>query len=86
MACERKPIKYQELVEQCKYNKRRTACYPIEIGCRGFAGRSIWRILNRLGMIGEKKVIRAILESTEKASRLKDQNYGVQQTNECQGI
>ena len=46
-------------------------CYPIEVGCRGFAGRSLCRILSRLGMIGEKKkrkVIRAISESAEKAS------------------
>ena len=71
VACERKLEKYQELVEQCKVNKWRTACYPIEVGCRGFAGRSVCRVLSRLGMIGEKKrkAIRAISESAEKASR-----------------
>ena len=52
---ERKLEKYQELVEQCKSNKWWTACYPIEIGCRGFAGRSLCRILSPLGMIGEKR-------------------------------
>ena len=55
VACERKLEKYQELVEQCKFNKWRTACYPIEVDCRSFAGRSVCRILSRLGMIGEKK-------------------------------
>ena len=71
VACERKLEKYQELVEQCKVNKWRTACHPIEVGCRGFAGRSVCRVLSRLGMIGEKKrkAIKAISESAEKASR-----------------
>ena len=71
VASERKLEKYQELVEQCKVNKWWTASYPIEVGCRGFAGRSICRVLSRLGMIGEKtrKAIRAISESAEKASR-----------------
>ena len=55
VACERTLEKYQELVEQCKVNKWRTACYPIEVGCRGFAGRSVCRVLSRLGMIGEKR-------------------------------
>ena len=41
---ERKLNKYQELVEQCKSIKWRT-CFPIEVGCRGFAGRSLCRIL-----------------------------------------
>ena len=71
VACERKLEKYQELVEQCKVNEWRTACYPIRVGCRSFAGRSVCRVLSRLGMIGEKKrkAIRAISESAEKASR-----------------
>ena len=71
VACERKLKKYQELVEQCKYNKWRTACYPIEVGRRGFVGRTVCRILNQLAMIGEKKrkAIRAISESAEKVLR-----------------
>ena len=55
MACERKLEKYQELVEQCKVNKWRTACNPIEVGCLSFAGRSVRRFLSRLGMIEEKR-------------------------------
>ena len=71
VACERKLKKYQELVEQCKCNKWRTACYPIEVGCHSFMGRSVCRILNQLGMIGEKKrkAIRTISESAKKACR-----------------
>ena len=71
VASERKLEKYQELVEQCKVNKWWTASYPIEVGCRGFAGRSVCRVLSCLGMIGGKKrrAIRAISESAENASR-----------------
>ena len=63
MPRERKLEKYQELVEQCKFIIWRKACYPIEVGCRGFAGRSSCRILSRLGMIGEnkRKVIRSLV-------------------------
>ena len=71
VACERKLEKYQELVEQCKFNKWRSARYPIEVVCRSFAGRSVCKILSRLGMIRKKKrkAIRVISESAEKASR-----------------
>ena len=31
------------------------ACYLIEVGCWGFAGRSLCRTLSWLGMIGEKR-------------------------------
>ena len=55
VVCKRKLKKYQELVEQCKYSKWQTACYPIEVGCRGFTGRSLCRILNQVGMIDDKK-------------------------------
>ena len=67
VAYERKLKEYQP----CKSNRWRTAYYPVEVGCRGFARRSLCRILNLLGMIGEKKrkAIRAISESAEKASK-----------------
>ena len=91
VACERKLEKYQELVEQCKVNKWRTACHPIEVDCRGFAGRSVCRVLSRLGMIGKKRE-RPLerFQSLQKKHRdgygLKEQNHGVQQTNECGGM
>ena len=71
MAFERKLEKCQVLVEQCRSSQWRTACYPIEVGCRGFAGRSLCKTLSRLDMInGKKKAIRAISESAEKPSRM----------------
>ena len=51
----KKVKKYQGLVEQCTSNKWRTTYFPIEVSCRVFARRSVYRILSRLGMIGKKK-------------------------------
>lgn len=40
-ANERKRTKYQELLEECRGRGWRTFYKPIELGCRGFAGRSL---------------------------------------------
>lgn len=70
-AFERKLEKYQELVERCRANKWRTTCLPVEIGCRGFAGRSVCSALSRLGVRGikKRKATRALSEAAEKALR-----------------
>ena len=87
----KKARKYQALVEQCKDNKWRTACYPIEVGCRGFAGRSVCRILTRLFTIWEKRQrpserFQNMPKKRRDCYGLKDQNHGVEQTNGCGGI
>ncbi len=51
-ANERKRAKYQELVEECRERGWRTFYEPIEVGCRGFAGRSLCKVLSRLGVTG----------------------------------
>lgn len=70
-ANERKSTKYQELVEDCQTNGWRTWCLPIEVGCRGFAGQSLWRALRLLGITGQtrKKMIGEVCREAEKASR-----------------
>ncbi len=46
-------------------------CKPIEVGCRGFAGKSLHRVLGLLGICGlhRRRAIKNILEAAEKASR-----------------
>ena len=68
-AHERKLGKYQELVELCRHRGWRASCYPIEVGCRGFAGSSLYKALGRLGISGarKRKEIKVILEAAEKA-------------------
>ncbi|TWW62332.1 hypothetical protein D4764_04G0009790 [Takifugu flavidus] len=54
-ANERKRAKYQELVEECRGRGWRTFYEPIEVGCRGFAGRSLCKVFGRLGVTGTAK-------------------------------
>ena len=70
-ANERKRAKYQELVEECRRQGWKTRCEPLEVGCRGFAGRSLCRMFTQLGLVGEAKwkAIRSATEAAEKATR-----------------
>lgn len=68
-AYERKKAKYADLVTECWSNGWKARCEPVEVGCQGFAGRSVQRTLNLLGMkrLQRKRAIRNILETTGKA-------------------
>ncbi|XP_035990671.1 uncharacterized protein LOC118562404 [Fundulus heteroclitus] len=70
-ANERKRAKYQELVEECRGAGWKTFYEPIEVGCRGFAGRSLCKVLSRLGIVGasKKRAIKSASEAAEKATR-----------------
>ncbi|TWW53841.1 hypothetical protein D4764_0194930 [Takifugu flavidus] len=70
-ANERKHAKYQELVEECRGRGWRTFYEPIEVGCRGFAGRSLCKAFGRLGITGtaKKRAIKAASEAAERATR-----------------
>ena len=70
-AQERKRAKYADLVADCRRNGWKARCEPIEIGCRGFAGKSLHRVLGLLGICGlhRRRATKNILEAAEKASR-----------------
>ncbi|XP_061920230.1 uncharacterized protein LOC133660667 [Entelurus aequoreus] len=70
-ANERKRAKYQELVEDCRGRGWRTFYESIEVGCCGFAGRSLCKVLDRLGVTGAAKsrAIQSASEAAEKAMR-----------------
>nr|XP_061836351.1 uncharacterized protein LOC133619387 [Nerophis lumbriciformis] len=70
-ANEKKRAKYQELVEDCRGRGWRTFYEPIEVGCRGFAGRSLCKVLGRLGVKGaaKRRAIQSASEAAEKATR-----------------
>ncbi|XP_063049947.1 tripartite motif-containing protein 16-like [Engraulis encrasicolus] len=70
-AQERKRAKYADLVAECRRNGWIARCEPIEVGCRGFAGRSLHRVLGLLGIHGlhRRRATKNILEAAEKASR-----------------
>ncbi|XP_062387675.1 uncharacterized protein LOC134076569 [Sardina pilchardus] len=70
-AFERKRAKYEGLVGDCRSSGWKTRCDPIEVGCRGFAGQSLYQVLKRLGVRGlqMRRAIRSITDAAEKASR-----------------
>ena len=70
-ANERKRADYQELVEESRERGRRTCYEPIEVGCRGFAGRSLCKVLSGLGVTGaaKKRAIQSTSEAAAKATR-----------------
>ena len=69
-AYERKAAKYEELVNNCKENGWKTWCFPFEIGCRGFIGRSANRAMSIIGLTGKEKMkmLRDASDQAERAS------------------
>ncbi|XP_048863711.1 uncharacterized protein LOC125738598 [Brienomyrus brachyistius] len=70
-ANERKRLKYQELIEECRRRGWKARCEPIEVGCRGFAARSLCKVYTLLGITGaaKRKAIKSTTEAAERASR-----------------
>ncbi|XP_060744927.1 uncharacterized protein LOC132858560 [Tachysurus vachellii] len=66
-AFERKRAKYEGLVNDCHNQGWKARCLPVEVGCRGFAGQSLYRAYTALGITGERR--RAICNSTEAAEK-----------------
>ena len=71
LAYERKMEKYQDLVDDCKRRGWKASCYPIEVGVRGFAGKSLNQALNKMGISGLKKrrAVQTILDMAVKSSK-----------------
>jgi len=55
-ANERKRTMYQQLVQECRDNRWRVWCLPVEVGCRGFAGQSLWSAFLLLGVTGTDRM------------------------------
>ena len=70
-AFERKLSKYAGLISDCQQAGWRARCLPVEVGCRGFAARSLARAFSILGIEGERKrkAIRNTTDAAERASR-----------------
>jgi ribA/ribD-fused uncharacterized protein len=70
-AHERKMLKYQDLTAECREKGWKTWCLAIEVGCRGFAGQSLWRCARMLGITGKprKDLVRSAEKQAEEGSR-----------------
>lgn len=58
---------YQELVEERRGRGWKKSYKPVDVGCRGFAGRSLWKVLGRLGVTGADK--KRAIQGAEEAAR-----------------
>ena len=70
VANELKSSKYEELVKECENKGWKVWSLPVEIGPRGFVGRSMWRMCKVLGINGsvKKLIVRKVIEAAERAS------------------
>ena len=68
-ALKRKLFKYTGLVNSCQQAGWRARCLPVEVGCRGFAARSLARALSTMDIEGERE--RRAIRSTKAAESIK---------------
>lgn len=54
-AYERKALKYQPLIQECKDRGWQAWLLPVEVGCRGFPTKSLWRLLSALALDKKSK-------------------------------
>jgi hypothetical protein len=68
-AYERKRSKYEELLRDCFPAGLKAWLFPIEVGCRGFVGKSVGRMCSEIGIIGRvrSQLIKECGEAAEKA-------------------
>lgn len=69
-AAERKKAKYQALVQECQDKGWTTWLFAVEVGCRGFPANSVWSLLTKVGVRGQKRkaAARRLGEAAERAS------------------
>lgn len=69
-AFERKKEKYSNLAAECKDSGWRTHLYPVEVGSRGFVGKSTHHLLKALGVMGprRRRAEKELAEEAEKGS------------------
>ena len=71
LANELKQKNYEDIRQESVQNGWRCQVWPVEIGARGFAGRSLGALLKEVGVVGgeRKKIIKEMAEAAEVASR-----------------
>ena len=69
-ACERKTVRYEDLVKDCCFEGWKTWHSPIEVGCRGFVGFRLRKWFLKTGFTEKhtKNILKRIQETAEKAS------------------
>ena len=69
-AHERKALKYQPLLQECRDKGWQAWLFPVEVGCRGFPAKSVWQLMAALGLPNrdKRKTARRLSEEAERAS------------------
>lgn len=69
-AHERKRLKYAELAAECQEAGWKARVYPVEVGSRGFVGKTAVQLLRGAGVMGSnlRKAMKELGEEAEKAS------------------
>ena len=68
----RKTFHYEDIRQDSGRNGWRTTILAVEVGCRGFAERTLWNLMKSMGFQGREKktAIRKIEDIAEKASTM----------------
>lgn len=69
-AHERKYLKYTELAAECQEAGWKARIHPVEVGCRGFVGRSAVQLLRDVGVAGAnlRRVVKELGEEADRSS------------------
>jgi hypothetical protein len=70
IANELKSTKYNDLVKDCENKGWKVWSIPIEVGARGFVGRSVWKMCKILGINGRVKelLVKTVIKAAERSS------------------
>ena len=70
-AYERKKLRYAELAADAEQRGWKACVRPVEVGCRGFVGRSATSLLKEMGINGQaqRQTIKALSSAAERASQ-----------------
>ncbi|KAL6484312.1 hypothetical protein MHYP_G00063570 [Metynnis hypsauchen] len=70
-AYERKHLRYSELAAEARHQGWNTEVRPVEVGCRGFVGKSATKLLRDMGIRGQslRTAIKAASEAAERSSQ-----------------
>ena len=67
LARERKLARYSDQRVDCERRGWRSWCYTVEVGCRGFIGQSVMKLLRDIGVsrVNQNRAVRELQEAAE---------------------
>ena len=68
IAHEYKTSKYTGLISECKERGWKVNYHPVEVGCRGYATKSLLTFLSRIGVTNRKKLAGDLTETATRSS------------------